>query len=203
MFYYPVFGDAVKAQTVQCDLGGDKGSFAAIAAVVGAYVNGKEKAEEAASPSFGATWLTQDDLDELKEAKEGATDKVLVFPGICGGWADEADALGQATEVKGKTQVLFKFQGKVTKPAGDKLHVFARQFAKVDDLTEGADGKPWVVTLSDYTEHVFATVAEWTEATKKAGEVVAEVKEAVDEAKKDGEEEKKDDMAAAEGEGME
>merc|ERR1719375_2511177 len=46
MFYHPVFGDAVKAQTMQCELGGDNyKDFAAVATIVGAYVNANEKAE--------------------------------------------------------------------------------------------------------------------------------------------------------------
>ena len=72
----------------------------------------------------------------LKEVFEQKAVKALVFPGMVGAWADQDTALGQAKEVKDRTKVLFKFKGKVLKPAGDKLHVFNRQFAKIENLEE-------------------------------------------------------------------
>merc|ERR1712188_148715 len=63
MFYHPVFGDAVKAQVVHWELGGDSlKSLAAVAALTDAYVDAGEKAE---ADSFGAAWLTAEDLEEL------------------------------------------------------------------------------------------------------------------------------------------
>ena len=79
--------------------------------------------------------------------------------------------------------VLFKFIGKVMTPAGDKLHVFCRQFAKLDSLEAEAGDKGYIVaTLSDYTEHVYATVAEYTAAAKAAAEAAAKVAEEVKDA---------------------
>lgn len=185
MFLYPFFGDSVKAQVMHAELGGDgePNSFGAVAAMVGAYVDAGEKAE---ADSFGCALLSGDDLEELKEVFAKKDESALVFPGVCGAWSDEADALGQAEDADGKTKVLFKFKGKVLKPAGDKLQVFCRQFAKVESLSEPADGaKHWVCVLSDFAEFVFATVGEWSEKVKALAAVVDEVKDAV---------EKKDDM---------
>jgi len=91
------------------------------------------------------------------------------------------------------------------KPAGDKLHVFARQFAKLDSLDEPKDDiKYWVAHLSDFTEHVYATVAEYTAAVEKAAAAVGAAKDAVDAAKGDGEMMMEDPpMEMAEGMGME
>lgn len=196
MFTQPVFGDAVKSATMTFDLGGDKGvaNFAGIAAVVGAYVNAGEKAE---ADSFGAAWLTGVDMEELQEVAAQKDAKALVFPGVVGAWSDQADALSQLCPADGKTKVLFKFKGKVLKPAGDKLHVFCRQFAKVESLEAPAEGTDYhVCTLSDFTEHVYETVAAWSEAVGKLTAVVAEAKEAAE-----GKMEEKD-MMMAEGEGM-
>ena len=195
MFTQPVFGDAVKSATMTFDLGGDKGvaNFAGIAAVVGAYVNAGEKAE---ADSFGAAWLTGVDMEELQEVAAQKEAKALVFPGIVGAWSDQADALSQLCPADGKTKVLFKFKGKVLKPAGDKLHVFCRQFAKVESLEAPAEGTDYhVCTLSDYTEHVYETVAAWSEAVGKLTAVVAEAKEAA-------EGKMEENMMMAAGEGM-
>lgn len=195
MFLHPVFGDAVKSATMTFDLGGDKGvaNFGGIAGIVGAYVNAGEKAD---ADSFGAAWLSGDDMDELKEVADQKDAKALVFPGVVGGWSDQADALSQLCTADGKTKVLFKFKGKVLKPAGDKLHVFCRQFAKVESLEGPAEGADYhVCTLSDFTEHVYETVAAWSEAVGKVGAVVAEAKDAAMAPPME-------DMMMAEGEGM-
>lgn len=84
--------------------------------------------------------------------------------------------------------MIFEFKGKVLKPAGDKLHVFCRQFAKVAKLEE-TDGV-WVCTLEDYAEHAKATVAEFAEYYKGLAAAASEVKEAVDAAKGEGDEKK-------------
>lgn len=190
---YPAVGDAVKAQVCHWELGGDSSdheSFGAVAAIVGAYVNSGEKEEK---DSFGAAWVDDDTLEELKEvAADKSATKALIFPGVVCAWADEATALGQATEVKGRTQVLYKFKGKVMKPAGDQAHVFCRQFAKVESLEAGGEGKNYqVCTLSDYADHVKATAAEFAEHCKTLAAVVSEVKDGV-EAAKEGAEEKKE-----------
>lgn len=196
MFSYPVFGDAVKAATMAYDLGGDKAAnFGAIAAVVGAYVNAQEKAEES---SFGAAWLTSDDMDELNEIFAQKDAKALVFPGIVGAWSDEKDALGQAPKADGKTQVLFKFKGNVFKPAGDKLFVFCRQFAKVESLEAPAgDNKYYVCTLSDFKDYVYDSVDAWKTACDKIGAVVADAKDAG--MMGEGDAKKEEDMNKAEG----
>lgn len=106
MFLYPVFGDKVKSQVMNGELGGDGGDFAAVAAVTGAYVNAGEKAD---TPSFGAAWLSGDDLEELQEAAKTPAVSALVFPGLVGAYTTEEDAMGEAGKVEGKTQVLFKF----------------------------------------------------------------------------------------------
>lgn len=190
-FSFPVVGDACKAQILHWELGGDDtehATFAATAAITGAFVDAGEKAE---ADSFGSAWLNGDDLDVLKEVAEQKDLKALVFPGVVGAWADEATALGQATEVKDKTQVLFKFKGKVLKPAGDKLHVFNRQFAKIESLAEPADDKKYyVATLSDFSDHVYTSIEAWKKACETVAAVVGDAKEAVEDAKKDGEEKK-------------
>lgn len=198
MISYPVFGDAVKAAVMTHDLGGDKSAnFGSVAALVGAWVNAQEKAEES---SFGAAWLTSDDMDELKECLEQKDVKAVVFPGIVGAWASETDALGQAPKCEGKTQVLFKFKGKVAKPAGDKLFVFCRQFATVESLeAPTGDNKYHVCTLADFTKHVYETVEAWKGACATVGAVAADVKDAMME-KKEGD--MADDMMKAEGDGM-
>lgn len=201
MFLHPVFGDAVKAATMTFDLGGDKGvaNFGAIAAIVGSYVNAEEKAAEAAVDSWGAAWCTSDDMDEIKEVLSKNTVEALVFPGVCGGWANETDALAELDDKRdGKTKVLFKFNGKVAKPAGDTLHVFARQFAKVESFTEPAEGKDyWVCTLSDWTTHIYENMEAFNKAVAAIGTVVADAAEAVMEPKM-----MEGDMMMAEGEGM-
>jgi len=132
-------------------------------------------------------------MEELKEAKEGKeTGSAIVFPGVCGGWASQDDALGATAEVEGKTKVLFKFNGKVMKAAGDKLCIFARQFATVDNIEEPTDDvKYTVVTLGNYTGELYKKVSEWTEAVKKAG---AAAGEAVAAAMGEGEEKKDEEM---------
>jgi len=172
MFYHPVFGDAVKAATMHHELGGDdKTDLAIVATIVGAYVNLGEKAD---SPSFGVGCLNSDDVEELKAVVADKDNQALVFPGIVGAWAAEADAIDQAESGDGKTKVLFKFQGNVMKPAGDKLHVFCRQFAKVESLEEPAEGKDYMVcTLSNWTEHAYKTVKEYADAVKAAAEAAA------------------------------
>ena len=201
MFSYPVFGDAVKAATMAHDLGGDssKYNFAGVAALVGAYVDAGEKAE---AESFGAAWLNDDDFAALKESSEG--EKLLVFPGIVGGWSDKTDALGQACKAEGKTQVLFKFKGKVLKPAGEKLHVFCRQFAKIESL-EGPQGddKFHTCVLADYVDVAYADIKEYVDALAKVGAGAAAAAETAMEVADKKEDDKKDDMMAAGGEGME
>ena len=93
MFAYPIVGDCVKAQVMHWELGGDSGSdnLAAAAALSGAYVNAGEKAEDT---SYGAAWLTNDDLDELNDVLKDNGKKALVFPGVVGAFADEKTALG-------------------------------------------------------------------------------------------------------------
>jgi hypothetical protein len=204
MFVHPFFGDAVKAQTAHWELGGDSlTSLQSTAAMTAALVNAGEKAE---ADSFGCSWVTEDDIEELKEVAASEGKSALVFPGVTGGWASEDDAKGQATKVEGRTQVLFKFKGKVMKPAGDKLHVFARQFAKLDAFKapEG-DVAFWTAELSDFTEHVFANVAEYKAAAEKAVAAAAAAKEVVDAAKGDGEMMMMEEapMEMAEGMGME
>lgn len=119
---------------------------------------------------------------------------------MVGAWADQDTALGQAKEVKDRTKVLFKFKGKVLKPAGDKLHVFNRQFAKIENLeeTEINGEKLQVATLSDFTEHVYKSVEEWKKACETVAAVVEDAKDAVEEAKdnKDGEEKPAEDAPA-------
>lgn len=190
-FLYPIVGDYLKSQVMHWELGGDSSdhySLAAVASVVGAYVNAGEKEE---TSSFGSAWLNDKDLEELKEvaADEGKT-TALVFPGIVGAWADADTAKAEAGKVEGRTNVIYEFKGKVQKPAGDKLHVFCRQFAKVTKLEE-KDGA-YTCTLEDYAEHVKATVAEYTEHCKTLAEAAAAAKEAVD-AAKGGDDDKKDD----------
>lgn len=131
-------------------------------------------------------------MEELKEAKEGKeTGSAVIFPGVCGGWASQDDALGEVAEVEGKTKVLFKFNGKVMKAAGDKLHIFARQFATVDNIEEPTDDvKYTVVTLGNYTGELYKKVSEWTDAVKAAGAAAGEAAAAVAEAMGDGEEKK-------------
>jgi hypothetical protein len=205
MFVHPFFGDAVKHQVAHWELGGDSlKDLDAVATLTAAYADAGEKAD---ADSFGASWVTEDDLEELKAVAADNANQALVFPGVVGAWASQEDALGQATEVSGRTQVLFKFKGKVMKPAGDKLHVFARQFAKLDSFTapEG-DVKYWTATLSDFTEHAFATVAEYTAAAEKAVAAAAAAKDAVAPAMEDKMMEGEGDMAPmemAEGMGME
>lgn len=176
------------------ELGGDSSdheTMAAIASITGAYVNAGEKAEES---SFGSAWVNDNDLEELKEVYAEGKDQVsaLVFPGVVGAWADKDTAIAESTKVDGKKNVIYEFKGKVLKPAGDKLHVFCRQFAKVTKC-EQTDGVLYV-TLEDYAEHAKATVAEYADHVKdlaaKLATAVEAGKEAVEGAK---EEEKKDD----------
>lgn len=205
MFCYPVFGDAVKAHTMHHELGGDdKNDLTLVATIVGAFVKLAEKAD---TPSFGVGCLNADDLEELKAVAADKDNQALCFPGVVGGWASEEDAVGQAESGDGKTQVLFKFQGEVMKPAGDKLHVFARQFAKVDSLEEKpAEGKNYIVcTLSNWDEHAKKTVAEYLAAVEEAKKALEAVKDKVeDAAMMDGEKPMEEgDMNMMEGAGME
>lgn len=185
MFSFPVVGDAVKSQVLHYELGGDSedlASFAEFSAVASAYVDAGEKTE---ADSFGAVFLSGDDLDTLKEVDEQKAVKALVFPGVVGAWADESSALG-IDEVADKTKVLFKFKGKVLKPAGDKLHVFNRQFAKIESLEAPTDDKKYyVATLSDFSEHVYASIEAWKAACATVAAVVEDVKEVADKAKEE------------------
>ena len=203
MFYHPVFGDAVKSQTMHFELGGDSNKdMAEVATIAAAYVNAGEAAE---ADSFGCAVLNDDDLEELKAVVGAKEDQALVFPGVVGAWASEEDALGQCNDATGKTKVLFKFKGKVLKPAGDKLHVFARQFATVESLEDPAEGKDFhVCTLGNYTEKVFATVAEYTTAAAEAVKALEALKDAVEDKKEDGEKKEMEGemMEMAEGEAM-
>lgn len=202
MFYHPVFGDAVKSQTMHFELGGDSNKdMAEVATIAAAYVNAGESAE---ADSFGCAVLNDDDLEELKAVVGAKEDQALVFPGVVGAWASEEDAMGQCNDATGKTKVLFKFKGKVMKPAGDKLHVFCRQFSTVESLEEPAEGKDFMVcTLGDYTEKVFATVAEYTAAAAEAVKALEAVKDAVEDKMMEGEMMMEGEkMEMAEGEAM-
>jgi len=90
-FLYPVFGDKVKSEVMHWELGGDdKATFKEVAAITGAYIDAGEKAD---ATTWGAAWLTDKDLEALKEA-EGAKDTTaLVFPGNVGGFIDEDAAV--------------------------------------------------------------------------------------------------------------
>ena len=169
MVCYPAFGDAVKTQVVGYELGGDgDDSFAEVAAITGAYVNAGEKAD---GESFGAAWLGAEDLEELETAFKAKDTSALIFPGVVTAWADKDTAVGNAGEASGKTQVIFKFAGKVMKPCGDKAVVFCRQFAKIKDLKD-EDGKK-VCELEDFTEAAFATVKEYTEKFEELAKAAA------------------------------
>ena len=178
--------------------------MAEVATIAAAYVNAGEAAE---ADSFGCAVLNDDDLEELKAVVGAKEDQALVFPGVVGAWASEEDALGQCNDATGKTKVLFKFKGKVMKPAGDKLHVFCRQFATVESLEDPAEGKDFMVcTLGNYTEKVFATVAEYTTAAAEAVKALEALKDKVEDKMMEGEmmaEGEMGEMAAmAEGDGM-
>ena len=78
------------------------------------------------------------------------------------------------------------------KAAGDKLCIFARQFATVESIEEPKDDiKYTTVTLANYTGTLYKKVSEWTDAVKAAAEKGAAgaeaAKEAVDAAKGEGE----------------
>lgn len=124
MVEFPVFFDAVKHQVMYHDLGGDPplNSFGPAAALAGAYVAAKQ---EGTHESWGSSWLCSDDLDELKDVAKDAENKALVFPGVVKAYTSEALAKG-TEEVKGRTQVLFKFNGKAFQPAGPNMNVFFR-----------------------------------------------------------------------------
>lgn len=63
----------------------------------------------------------------MKDAAKAGDASALIFPGLVKAYAKDSLALGEAGEGKGKAaQVLFKFKGKVYKPAGDNLHVMYR-----------------------------------------------------------------------------
>merc|ERR1712224_216684 len=82
-----------------------------------------------------------------------------------------------------------KFHGKVFKPAGDNVHVFFRQFAKVDKLTEPTgDVKHYVCELSNFTKHAFETLKLYYTAIEEAA---GAAKKAVETAK--GGDDKKDE----------
>ena len=167
---YPAFGDAVKAQVLDYELGGSGSEdLAAVATIVGAFVDAGEKAD---SESWGCAWVTEDELAELKEVHAAKETSALVFPGTVVAWADKDTAVGCAGECpSGKKKVIFKFNGKVLKPCGDKAIVFHRQFAKLTELKE-EDGAT-VVELADFTEAAFATVAEWSAKVKELAEAAA------------------------------
>ena len=105
MVCYPAFGDAVKQQVMSAELGGDDdGSFAEVAAITGAFVNAGEKAD---SESFGAAWLTAEDLEELDEAFKAKDASCLIFPGVVTAWPTKEAAIANAGEGNGKKQVVF------------------------------------------------------------------------------------------------
>lgn len=180
---FPAFGDAVKAQVLDYEFGGSgSDDLAAVATIIGGYVDEQEKTEGA---SWGCAWLTGDDVEELKTLDTKVS--ALVFPGTVVGWADKDTAVGSAGEKpEGKTQVIFEFAG--SHKAVDKAHIFHRQFAKVKEVKEEGDGLH--VVLEDFKEAVSATVAEWSEKVKKAAEgagaAVDAAKEAADKAMGDG-----------------
>lgn len=166
---FPAFGDAVKAQVLDYDFDGSgSDDLAGAATLIGAYADAQEKAE---GDSWGCAWCTDADLEELKAAAAEGSKQALVFPGTVVAWADEATAVGNAGEGSGKKKVIFKFNGKHFKPAGDKAVVFHRQFATVKKCEE-KDGVT-TVELADFAEACFKTVAEWSAKVKAAGEGAA------------------------------
>jgi len=184
MIQYPVFGDAVKAQVMHHDLGGDApfNSFGPATTLAGAYVAAKQ---EGAVESWGSSWLTKEDLEDLQEVAKDGDNKALIFPGVVKAYTSQDLAKG-TEEVKDRTQVLFKFNGKAFQPAGPNMNVFFRYFAKVDKLTEPAgDVKHYVCELSDFTKYAFATVKEYYAGIEGA---VAAAKGAVDAVMGDGKE---------------
>jgi len=182
MVCFPAFGDAVKAQVLDCEFGGSgSDDLGAVATVVGAFVDAGEKAD---SESWGCAWCTDDEVAELKEAFAAKDTKALVFPGTVVAWDSKDTAVGCAGEApSGKKKVVFKFNGKVLKPAGDKAIVFHRQFAKITECKD-EDGAT-LVELADFTEATFATVKEWSDKVKAAAEAAAAGGAAVADAAKD------------------
>ena len=188
---YPAFGDAVKAQVLDYEFGGSgSDDLAAVATIIGGFVDASEKAE---GESWGCAWLTGDEVEELKALDTKVS--ALVFPGTCVAWADKDTAIGSAGEKPdGKTKCVFQFAGHHM--AKDKAHIFHRQFAKVKEVKE--EGGDLLVTLEDFTEAACKTVAEWSEKVKKAAEgagaAVEAAKDAADMAMGDGD--KMDDPPA-------
>ena len=90
------------------------------------------------------------------------------------------------------------------KPAGDKLKVFCRQFAKVESLkdAEGEGAKHKVCVLSNFKDHVHKTVGEWQSAFDKIAAGAGAAKDALDKGGDDkgGDDKGKDDAAPKEGE---
>ncbi len=170
MVCFPAFGDAVKAQILDCEFGGSgSDDLGAVATVVGAFVDAGEKAD---SESWGCAWCTDDEVEELKAAFAAKDTKALVFPGTVVAWDSKDTAVGCAGEAPdGKKKVVFKFNGKVLKPAGDKAIVFHRQFAKMTECKD-EDGA-LLVELADFTEATFATVKEWSDKVKVLADAAA------------------------------
>lgn len=180
MVCYPVFADAVKAQVMEAELqsagmvpgvpmpsmslslpvpGLEGGAdLSSVATITGAYLKAGA-ADEA--DSFGCAWLSAEDLEELTEAEAAKDTTVLVFPGATIAWPAQDAAEGAAGEGNGGTKVVYKFKGKVMKPAGDKVHVMYRLFAKIESIAD-EDGKK-VVTLANFADAAFATVKEYSD----------------------------------------
>lgn len=179
---FPAFADAVKAQVCDIEFGGSgKTDLAPAVAIAASYIDGAKDKENAVD-SFGCTWVTDDDLADLKAADTDKEKKALVFPGVVLAYPDEAGAVGSAGEAKDKKKVIFKFANKAFKVAGDKVHVMYRPMGKVKSLKE-ADGVT-TVEMEDFAAATFESIKAYTEKVAALAEAAKKGVEAVKDATK-------------------
>lgn len=101
----PYFYDLVQSQVAFWDMGGNdkkKVTFQGVAACAGAIIQIGTASGESGD-SFGVGWLSNEDFADLDETHKNKENRCLIFPGTTLAYSSEADALGQAGEVKGKT----------------------------------------------------------------------------------------------------
>lgn len=202
-----VFGDAVTAQILHKELGGNEygKQLGVVATLVAGYCLAELAGEGATEgESFAPALLTADCVAEVKESFDCKDkEEAIIFPGAIASYPDLTQAEGEFYKKEGYTKVMYKMTTKTFKPAGPNFLCTYRPFFTVEKWEEPAEGKDYaVVTLTPFKKHLFADIAAWTAAVEGGAAVAGAAVEAAKDAAAKPEEEAPKEGEMAEGEAM-
>jgi len=177
-FCHNIFFDVVKWEIMWHEYEGDASKdtdFGAAATLMAAYLS-KELASAEEVECFAPANVSEEDMADITACSE-AKDKgaALIFPGMFDGFAEQGTAEGGYYKKDGGyTKVMYKMKHKGLKPAGN-LIVMYRPFFTVEKI-EDVDGKDYkLVTLTPYSEHLFADLSDYYSKIKDGVAVVGAV----------------------------